>query len=316
MNINIGIIMDPIADIKIHKDSSFAMLLEAQQRGWRLFYMQQDDLFQRDQDVCASAQRLRVCDNPQDWFSLESKVEIQLARMDVILMRKDPPFDMEYLYTTYLLQRIANTGVLVVNNPAALRDANEKLAATWFPAYTPPTLISRQTGRFVDFIDQYRDVIVKPLDGMGGESIFRVRADDPNRNVILETITRHGQRSVMAQTYIPEISAGDKRVLIVDGQPVPYALARIPREGELRGNLARGATGQGQALSTRDQEIAEQVGAVLKERGVLFAGLDIIGDYLTEVNITSPTCIRELDSQFNLNISGQLLDAIENRLNG
>jgi glutathione synthase len=314
MPITIGVIMDPIGSIKIHKDSTFAMLLEAQRRGWSLWYMQQRDLMLRDGRTMATMRPLRVQDDPDDWFSLGDARTIPLDELDVVLMRKDPPFDMEYVYTTYLLEQAEARGTLVVNRPAALRDANEKLYTAWFAQVCPPTLVSRRQADFRAFIDEYRDVIVKPLDGMGGASIFRIRADDPNRNVILETMTHHESRFVMAQRYIPEISAGDKRILVIDGEAVPYALARIPGEGEHRGNLAAGGLGEGVPLGDKDREIVETVGPRLREQGILFAGIDVIGDYLTEVNVTSPTCIRELDQIYDLNISATLMDRIEQKL--
>jgi glutathione synthase len=229
-------------------------------------------------------------------------------------MRKDPPFDMDYIYTTYLLEKAEERGVLVVNRPASLRDCNEKLFTAWFPQCCTPTLVTSDRERILSFMDRHKDIILKPLDGMGGSSIFRVRQADPNANVIIETLTSHGRRLTMAQRFVPEISQGDKRILMVDGEPVPYALARIPKPGETRGNLAAGGTGQGLPLSDQDRWIALQVGPSLRQRGILFAGLDVIGDYLTEINITSPTCIRELDSQFGLNISAQLMDCIEEKL--
>lgn len=303
--------MDPIEHIKSYKDSTFAMLLEVQARHWDIWYLRQEDLVLKNNQVTAQAAALAVFDNQEKWFELQSTQEISLSDMDVILMRKDPPFDMQYIYTTYLLEL---TGKLVVNDPQALRDANEKLSTAWFPQCCTPTLVASQPHQFSDFIDQHEDIIIKPLDSMGGKSIFRIRHNDPNANVILETLTEHGQRFVMAQRFIPEISAGDKRILIVNGTPVPYALARIPPQGENRGNLAAGGSGIGVELSDRDLWICEQVAPELKRRGILFAGIDVIGDYLTEINITSPTCIRELDELYDLNISAMLLDAIEDTI--
>jgi glutathione synthase len=306
--------MDPIDSIKTHKDSTFAMLLEAQRRGWSLFYLEQQHLHLADGVAQADTLPLQVRDNPNDWFTLGPAKRERLDSLDVILMRKDPPFDMEYIYTTYLLEQAEATGSLVVNRPAALRDANEKLYTAWFPQCTPPTLVSRQAAEFLAFLKDHGDIIVKPLEGMGGASIFRIRQHDPNVTVIIETLTDHGRRFAMAQRFIPEISAGDKRILLVDGEAVPYALARIPKPGETRGNLAAGGTGQGVELSDRDRWIVSQVAPRLREAGILFAGLDVIGDYLTEINVTSPTCIRELDALYQLNISGQLMDRIEQRL--
>ena len=313
MAFSVGVVMDPIASIKIHKDT-FAMLLEAQRRRWPLWYMEQGDLSLLDGRCIARMRPLEVRDDATGWFTLGDARSDFLDTLDVILMRKDPPFDMEYVYTTYLLEQAESRGTLVVNRPAALRDANEKVYTAWFPEVCPPTLVSRRHGQIADFIDKHGDAILKPLDGMGGASIFRVRHDDPNRNVIIETMTAHQRRFVMAQRFIPEIRDGDKRVLVIDGEAVPYALARVPGEGETRGNLAAGASGVGVALSDNDRHIVETVGPRLREQGILFAGLDVIGDFLTEVNVTSPTCIRELDRLYGLNISATLMDRIEQKL--
>jgi len=306
--------MDPIASIKIHKDSTFAMLLEAQARAWTIHYMEQGDLFLKDGVCYARMRSLEVCDDPGNWFRLTGEQTVPLDRLHVVLMRKDPPFDMEYVYTTYLLEQAEQRGCLVVNRPRSLRDANEKLFTAQFPDCCPPTLVSRRQEQLRRFLGAHGDIILKPLGSMGGASVFRVRHDDPNIGVIIETLTEHGTRYTMAQRFIPEIRAGDKRILMVDGRAVPFALARIPAPGETRGNLAAGGSGKGVPLSMRDQWIAEQVGPTLRERGILFAGLDVIGDYLTEINVTSPTCIRELDREFGLNIAGQLFDSIEERL--
>ena len=311
MKLKLGIIMDPIASIKIVKDSSFAMLLAAQKKNWPVYYMQQHDLYLMNDQVFASAAKLHVEDNPDNWFELEQEENIPLADLDVILMRKDPPFDMEYIYTTYLLEAVEKQGTLIVNKPASLRDANEKLFATHFPQCCTETLVTRNPLRLREFIQQQQDVILKPLDGMGGQSIFRVSPEDANLSVILESMARQGQKSVMAQAFIPEIKNGDKRILMINGSPVPYALARIPAPGETRGNLAAGGQGVGMPLTEREQWICEQVGPTLKAMGLIFVGLDVIGDYLTEVNVTSPTCIRELDTQFDLDIAMQLMDCIE-----
>jgi glutathione synthase len=314
MSISLGVVMDPIDTIKIRKDSTFAMLLEAQRRGWPLYYMLQGDLALDGGACMANMRPLSVRDDPSDWFDLGAAVQRPLNTLDVVLMRKDPPFDMEYVHTTYLLEQAEAQGLLVVNRPRALRDANEKLFTAWFPEVCASTLVSRQHAAFDDFLGRFGDIILKPLDGMGGASIFRVRSDDPNKNVIIETLTKHGRRFAMAQRFIPEIVDGDKRVLVVDGEPIPYALARIPSAGETRGNLAVGGRGVGVPLSERDREIVEIVAPRLREHGILFAGLDVIGDFLTEVNVTSPTCIRELDGLYGLNISAILLDCIEQKL--
>ncbi len=314
MAFSLGVVMDPISSIKIRKDSTFAMLLEAQHRQWPLWYMEQGDLSLRDGRCIARMRPLRVRDDPDDWYTLGEARVTALDSLDVILMRKDPPFDMEYVYTTYLLEQAESRGSLVINRPAALRDANEKVFTAWFPEVCPPTLVSRNHTDISEFIDAQADVILKPLDGMGGASIFRVREDDPNRNVIIETLTDHQKTFAMAQRFIPEIRNGDKRILIIDGEAVPYALARVPGEGEHRGNLAAGARGEGVPLSDKDREIVDTVGPRLREHGILFAGIDVIGDFLTEVNVTSPTCIRELDQIYGLNISAILLDRIEQKL--
>lgn len=311
MSLNLGIVMDPIESINTLKDSSFAMLLAAQQRGWPLFYMQQADIYMDGSTAMARAQRIEVADNTKNWYQAGDAEHIELASLNAILMRKDPPFDIEYITSTYILEMAERDGSLIVNRPASLRDANEKMFITLFPQCCTPMMVTRDASLIRAFIKEHQDVIVKPLDGMGGESIFRLTPNDPNTSVILETVTHRGQKTIMAQRYIPEITEGDKRILLINGEAVPYALARIPAQGETRGNLAAGASGVGIALSDRDQWICQQVGPRLREMGILFAGIDVIGDYLTEINITSPTCIRELDKQFNLDIAGQLMDCIE-----
>ena len=314
MTVKLGVVMDPIESIKFHKDSTLAMLLAAQARGWQLFYMEQADLFLRDSTCHAEKSRLEVRADPDDWFTRGEREALPLDDLDVVLMRKDPPVDMEFMYTTYLLERAEASGVLVVNRAEALRNASEKLYTAWFSQCCAPTTVSRQIPRLRAFLTEHRDMVVKPLNGMGGASVFRVRHDDPNLNVILETITDNGRQSAMAQRYIPEISAGDKRILMIEGEPFPYALARIPAAGESRGNLAAGGTGKGVELSERDRWICEQVGPTLRAQGIIFAGLDVIGDYLTEINVTSPTCIRELDRLYHADIAGQLMAAIATRL--
>jgi len=314
MAISLGVLMDPIESINTKKDSTFAMLLESQKRGWDIWYMQQSDLFLAENRVSARMQKLSVEDNPNHWFTLSETRTEPLDTLNVILMRKDPPFDMEYIYTTYLLESAEKLGCLVVNSPASLRDCNEKLFTSWFPQCCPETLVSRNHEQVLNFVKKHQEAIIKPLGGMGGTSIFRAHSGDPNLNVIIETLTDNCRQFTMAQRFIPEIRDGDKRILLVDGEAVPYALARIPKPGENRGNLAVGGKGVGVPLSERDYWIASQVAPVLKQKSILFAGLDVIGDYLTEINVTSPTCIRELDAQFNLNISAQLLDSIEKKL--
>ncbi|MCK5002252.1 MAG: glutathione synthase [Gammaproteobacteria bacterium] len=311
MQFKLGIVMDPIESIKTYKDSSFAMLLAAQKRGWPLYYMQQSDIYMVGATAMAHAQRLEVTDNPENWYSTQAIEDIELASLNAILMRKDPPFDIEYITSTYILEMAEREGSLIVNKPASLRDANEKMFITHFPQCCTPMMVTSNSSLVRQFISEQKDVIVKPLDGMGGESIFRLTPNDPNISVILETITQHGQKTIMAQRFIPEITAGDKRILLINGEPVPYALARIPAQGETRGNIAAGGSGVGIELTERDHWICDQVGPSLREKGIFFAGIDVIGDYLTEINITSPTCIRELDKQFNLDIAGQLMDCIE-----
>ncbi|MDH4125778.1 MAG: glutathione synthase [Gammaproteobacteria bacterium] len=312
--LRLGMIMDPIESITPYKDSSLAMLLEAQRRAAEIHYFQQADLKLFKGKALGRSQRLTVRDDMHDWFELGASETILLGDLDVILMRKDPPFDMEYVYTTYILDRAALQGALVINRPQALRDMNEKAYTAWFPECTPVTLITRSMSEMRAFLHANDRIVVKPLDGMGGKSIFVVQKGDNNANVIFETLTNDGQRFAMAQVYVPEIKLGDKRILLVNGEPVPYALARIPSADDNRGNLVMGAKGVGQPLSAADRAICDRVGPVLRDQGVLFAGIDVIGDYLTEVNVTSPTGIRELDKQFELNIAGLLFDAIESQL--
>lgn len=311
MSIKLGVIMDPIGSIKPRKDSTFAMILEAQVRQWEIYYIQMPDLSLHDGIAHAQAHLLTVWDDTEHWYELDDAIDIALADLDVILMRKDPPFDMEYIYATYILQHAHDQGCLVVNRPDSLRNANEKLFTASFPQCCTPMLVCRDAHQIKSFLGTHKDIILKPLDGMGGASIFRIRQNDPNTNVIIETLTHDGQAFCMAQKFIPEIKSGDKRILLIDGEPVPYALARIPAKGETRGNLAAGGRGEGLALSERDLWICEQLKPSLKEMGLMFVGIDVIGEYLTEINVTSPTCIRELDKLYHLNIAGQLLDAIE-----
>lgn len=310
MSLRVGVVMDPIAKIKPWKDSTLAMLLEAQHRGWDLLYMEPGDLHVRDGRTFATVRTLAVTDNNDDWYRLADTMTMALAELDIILMRQDPPFNAEYLYATYLLEKAEREGVMVVNRPASVRDCNEKLFATDFPQCCAPTLVSSRDQALRDFVSEHGDTVMKPLDGMGGSNVFRVTQDSPNISVVIEVLTEHGKTPIMAQRFVPEISDGDKRILMINGEPVPYSLARIPKEGEMRGNLAAGGTGQGRELTARDRWICDQVGATLKRKGLYFVGLDVIGDYLTEINVTSPTCIRELDTIFNLNIAGQLFDTL------
>ena len=314
MSVELGVIMDPIDSIKPAKDSTLAMLIEAQARGWRLWYMEPGDLTLEGARVRARMRALTVRDDLRDWFTLGEERRAPLRELQAVLMRKDPPFDMDYVYSTYLLELAEDEGVLVVNRPAALRDTNEKLSIARFPQCAPPSLVSCDPAELRAFLAVHGDIIIKPLQAMGGESVFRVGASDPNLNVVLEIMTDRGRTLTMAQRYLPEIKDGDKRILLIDGEPVPYALARIPAEGETRANLAAGGRGVGRPLTERDRWICAQVGPELRRRGLIFVGLDVIGDYLTEINVTSPTCIRELDAQFGLNIAGLLMDRIEARL--
>ncbi len=314
MTIKLGIVMDPISAINIKKDSSFAMLEEAQKRGYELFYLEMKDLYMEAGRAFGTMRPLTVKYDYADWYSLGEVVDQPLSSLDVILMRKDPPFDTEFIYATYMLERAEDEGCLIVNKPQSLRDANEKLYTAWFAEHTPTTLVTRCADKLRAFHAQHKDVILKPLDGMGGASIFRMKEDDANVGVIIETLTAHGSQYCMAQTYLPAIKDGDKRVLVVDGEPVPYCLARIPAQGETRGNLAAGGRGEARPLSEADWAIARAVGPTLKEKGLIFVGLDIIGDRLTEINVTSPTCIREIEAAFDVSITGMLMDAIERRL--
>jgi glutathione synthase len=314
MSVRLGIVMDPIAEISYKKDSSLAMLLAAQARGWELFHMEIQDLYQGEGQARARMRPLKVFANPEKWFEFDSEFDAPLADLDVILMRKDPPFDLEFVYSTYLLEQAERAGVLVVNKPQSLRDCNEKLFATLFPQCTPPTVVSRRPDILREFVAKHGDVILKPLDGMGGTSIFRHRPGDPNLSVILETLTLNGAQQIMGQAYLPAIKDGDKRILMIDGEPVDYCLARIPAAGETRGNLAAGGRGEARPLTERDRWIAAQVGPTLREKGLLFVGLDVIGEHLTEINVTSPTCIREIDAAFGTDIGAKLMDAIDRLL--
>ena len=312
----IGVVMDPIGGIKPAKDSTLAMLLAAQRRGWQIVYFEQRSLLVRDGVAHGTGRHLRVADDSERWFELGADWKGPLDELDAVLMRKDPPFDMEYIYTTYLLELAEQRGLLVVNRPASLRDINEKAYTAWFPECTPPSLITRSRADLVGFLKEHKKMVMKPLDGMGGRSIFVVTEGDMNTNVIIETLTDHGSRFIIAQRFIPEITDGDKRILLIDGSAVDHALARIPAPGESRGNLVMGATGEGRSLTDRDRWICGQVGPTLAAKGVIFAGLDVIGDYLTEINVTSPTGIRELERQYGTDIAGRLMDAIDAKLTG
>lgn len=314
MTIKLGIVMDDISSININKDSTFAMMLAAQAKGWAVCYMEQADLYLDQGEAKARLREVKVQRDPEQWFSFLSESDAPLSELDAIIMRKDPPVDAEFITATHILERAEKAGVLVVNKAQSLRDCNEKLYATAFPQCCPPVLVSRDTQRLKGFLAQHKNVIFKPLDGMGGASIFNVKEGDPNVGVILETLTQHGQTQIMAQLYLPAIKDGDKRILIVNGEPVPYALARIPSDGEHRGNLAAGGRGEARPLTDRDRWIVDQVKDDLVARGLIFVGIDVIGDYLTEINVTSPTCIQELDKAYDLDIAGDLMSAIEFKL--
>ncbi|MDX1454344.1 MAG: glutathione synthase [Gammaproteobacteria bacterium] len=310
----LAVVMDPIEHITPYKDTTLAFLLEATRRDWTLEYLELGGLYLRDGKAFGQAASLAVRDSTDDWFDRGDHRELPLGDFDVILMRKDPPFDLEFFYATHILEQAERDGALVVNRPRSLRDVNEKLAITQFPQCCAPTLVTRSIGRLRAFLAEQEHIVVKPLDGMGGAEVFVVRPGDPNTSMIFESITRNETRQIMAQRFIPEIAAGDKRILLVDGEPFDHALARIPAEGESRGNLAAGGRGEGVPLTERDRWICSEVSAWAKEQGLLFVGLDVIGDYLTEINVTSPTCVRELDAQYDANIAALLFDAIEQRL--
>ncbi|PVZ72167.1 glutathione synthase [Pelagibaculum spongiae] len=314
MSRKLGVIMDPIESIKPYKDSSFAMMLAAQKKGWEIYYIQPKDLW-LDQGRCfATSCQVTLQDTTENWYQKSQSTDHPLAELDVVLMRKDPPFNMDFVYLTYLLERAEAEGCKVINRPSSIRDCNEKLFTAWFPELTPPTLVTRNSNQVKAFLAQHQDIIVKPLDGMGGSGIFRIREDDPNKGAILETISHQDQELFMAQRYLPAITDGDKRILIINGKPVSHVLARIPAKGENRGNLAAGGRGVGQLLSDSDRAIAEKIGPTLVEKGLWFVGLDVIGDRVTEINVTSPTCIRELDHQFGLDIAGDFIQMLEDEL--
>jgi glutathione synthase len=306
--------MDPIQSISFTKDSTLAILLAAQAQGFDLFYMEQCDLYIDNSGPKARLRPLKVFNDSDKWFELGNSRDAALEEMDVLIMRKDPPFDSEFIYSTYILEAAERRGSLVVNKPQSLRDCNEKVFATEFPQCVPPLLVSRDQARLKGFLAEHQDVVYKPLDGMGGTSIFRVKEGDQNLNVILETVTQYGTETIMAQKFMPQISQGDKRILVVDGEIIPFCLARIPTGSDFRGNLAAGGRGVVQPLSERDMWIAQQIAPTLKQRGLIFVGLDVIGDYLTEINVTSPTCIREIDNAEDTKIGERLIKAISARL--
>jgi len=310
---DIAFVVDPLASLKAYKDSTVAMMREAARRGHRVFAMEQSDLVWKNNLVVAQARQLELSADEDAWYRITGDAETDLAAFDAVLMRKDPPFDMEYVYSTYLLERAEALGAKVYNRPQSLRDFNEKFAIARFPRFTAPTVVTRREDVLREFLAEHRDIVIKPLDGMGGSSVFRVRHDDPNIGVIVETLTALGTRMAMAQRYIPEITQGDKRILVIDGHPVPYALARIPKQGETRGNLAAGGRGVAQPLSPRDREIAETLAPDLVAAGLLVVGLDVIGEHLTEVNVTSPTCMREIQDQTGFSAAAMVIEALESR---
>jgi glutathione synthase len=307
----LAFVLDPLDGIKTYKDSSYAMLEEAARRGHALFVLHQEGILSRNGQVRAAVWPIALTGDPHAWYRLGEQRETSLAEFDAVLMRKDPPFDIEYIYSTYLLELAQRQGARVVNDARALRDYNEKFSITRFTQFTVPTLVTRLEQEIRAFLAEQRDIVLKPLDGMGGASVFRLHDQDHNIGVVIETLTHYGRRTVMAQRYIPEIAKGDKRILLIDGKPAPYALARIPKPGETRGNLAAGGRGVAQPLSPRDREIGETVGAALRQDGLLLVGLDVIGDYLTEVNVTSPTGMREIHDQTGFSVAGMMLDALE-----
>lgn len=312
--VKLGIVMDPISSIQPKKDSTLAMLLEGQKRGWQIFEMHQNDLRALEGIPYATMRELKVYNDLTHWFDYIGEIDAPLSDLDVILMRKDPPFDMEFVYTTYLLERAADLGTLVFNKPQSLRDANEKLYTMWFPQCTPVTLVTREAEQVKKFLAEHKEAVIKPPDGMGGHSIFFVKENDPNTNVVIETLTQRGTQFAIVQKFVPEGKLGDKRILLIDGEPFPYAVSRVPPPDDFRGNLAVGAQGKGVELTERDRWICSQVGPALREKGMLFVGIDVLGDYLTEINVTSPTGIREIDNAFGVSVCETLFDAIQTKL--
>jgi len=315
MSVKLGIVMDPIESIIPYKDTTLAIMLAAQKRDWEIYYLQQRDLWLTNGEVWGRVKKITVHDDNEHWFDIVEEQTHPLAELDLVLMRKDPPFDTEYIYTTYLLELAEAAGLKVYNKPQSLRDANEKLFTGWFPQCTPPSLVSRDADLLRQFIAEHTDSVLKPLHGMGGGSIFKLHKDDPNINVVIETLTNNGSAYIMAQQFLPEIfKTGDKRIIMINGEPIPYALARMPAGGDIRGNLAAGGQGHGVELNERDRWICAEVGPTLREKELMFVGLDVIGDYLTEINVTSPTCVRELEAEYKIDICGQLLDQIASGL--
>jgi glutathione synthase len=310
----LAFIVDPLDEFKIYKDTSFAMMREAAARGCELYTLQQEDIFWRKHRVAGYAARLHLTGDQDSWYRSDAPAETELTAFDAVIMRKDPPFDMEYVYSTYLLEAAEAQGARVFNRPRAIRDHNEKMAIARYTQFTAPMVVTRLEKVLRDFLAEHGDVIFKPLDGMGGSSIFRVRKDDPNISVIIETLTQLGERTIMAQRYLPEINEGDKRVLLIGGKPVPFCLARVPKAGETRGNLAAGGTGIARELTAHDREIAETLAPLLHAQGLLLVGLDVIGSCLTEINVTSPTCFQEITQQTGCNVAGLFMDALSEEL--
>jgi len=311
MTVRLGIVMDPIGSIRYKKDATLAMLWEAQARGWQIYYFELKDLFLSDGIAYGNSQLLTVAHDEKAWFSFGEQKTLPLSELDVILMRKDPPFNEEYIHATYLLEYAERSGVFVLNRPQALRDCNEKLFATYFPAFTPPTLVTQSPKQLRDFWLEHEDIVCKPLNDMGGTSVFRLPKHEVNANAIFDNLTHRGSFYAMAQKFIPDIVIGDKRIILINGEPLAHAWLRVPQAGDWRGNHVMGAIGQPTSLSARDLEICAALGPVLRERGLYFVGIDVIGDYLTEINITSPGCVREIDAALGSNISAQLFDLIE-----
>ena len=311
-----GVIMDPLDTIHPEKDTTLALLAEADRRGFALYYMELDALFLQYGIAWGNCRALELHLDKNPWYSLQAPVSRPLDQFDVLLMRKDPPVNLQYLYSTYILEHAESNGVLIVNKPQSLRDANEKLFATWFPQCMPPTLVSSSQSILKDFVETHECAVFKPLDSMGGHNIFKCQRDDPNLTMIIDFLTQKESLYAMAQRFVPEITEGDKRILLIDGEPIPYALARIPAKNEFRGNLAAGGRGEGRELTERDWWICSQIGPLLREKGLIFVGIDVIGEYLTEINVTSPTCVKELEKAFEIDIAGKIIDSIMEKLKG
>jgi glutathione synthase len=314
--LQMGVIMDPLDTIHPEKDTTLALLAEADRRGFALYYMELNALFLQYGIAWGNCRALQLHFDKNPWYSLEAPVSRPLDQFDILLMRKDPPVNLQYLYSTYILEHAESNGVLIVNKPQSLRDANEKLFATWFPQCMPPTLVSSSKPLLKDFVETHECVVFKPLDSMGGHNIFKCQWGDPNLTMIIDFLTQKESLYVMAQRFVPEITEGDKRILLIDGEPIPYALARIPAANEFRGNLAAGGRGEGRELTERDWWICSQIGPLLREKGLTFVGIDVIGEYLTEINVTSPTCVKELEKEFEIDIAGKIVDCIMEKLKG